>query len=68
MEQVAIDYHPNILALYLTDLSKLYNLFYQKCRIIGSEKEEFRLKLCLEVGKVLKKGLNLLGIEAPERM
>jgi len=68
VEETAQSLHPNLLALYLIDLSRLYNLFYQECRIIDSEKAQFRLKLSLEVGKVLKKGLNLLGIEAPERM
>ena len=68
VEQVAVTFHPNLITSYLLDLARLYNLFYQECRIIGSEKEEFRLKLSVEVGKVLKKGLNLLGIEAPERM
>ncbi len=68
VEQAANTYHPNLLASYLIDLSRLYNLFYQAERIIGSEKEEFRLKLSNEVSKVLKKGLYLLGIEAPERM
>lgn len=60
--------HPNLLASYLVELARSYNLFYQECRILGSEKEEFRLKLSFQVGEVLKKGLNLLGIEAPERM
>lgn len=68
IEEVGKTYHPNLLALYLIDLARLYNLFYQECRIIGSEKEDFRLKLSLEVGKVIKKGLYLLVIEAPERM
>lgn len=68
VEQVAVTFHPNLITTYLLDLAKLYNLFYQECRIIGSDKEEFRLNLSVEVGKVLKKGLNLLGIEAPERM
>lgn len=68
VEQVAVNLHPNLLASYLLELSKLYNLFYQECRIIGSEKQAFRLKLSSEVSKVLKKGLFLLGIEAPERM
>ncbi len=68
VEQVVASLHPNLLASYLVELSRLFNLFYQECRIIGSEKEEFRLKICLETGKVLQKGLNLLGIEAPERM
>lgn len=60
--------HPNLIASYLIELSRLYNLFYQECRILESEKQDFRLKLSLEVSKVLRKGLNLLGIEAPERM
>lgn len=68
VEQVAASLHPNLLASYLVELARLYNLFYQGSRIIGSEKEDFRLKLSEEVGKVLKKGLYLLGIEAPERM
>lgn len=68
VESVAESYHPNLLASYLMDLARLYNLFYAECRIIGSEKEEFRLKISSEVAKVLKKGLYLLGVEAPERM
>jgi len=66
--EVASSLHPHLLASYLIELSKLYNLFYQQCRIIGSEKAEFRIKLSSEVGEVLKKGLYLLGIEAPEKM
>ena len=68
VEQTSIELHPNILASYLIDLSKLYNLFYQKCRIIGSDKEEFRLNLSTAVSDVLKSGLFLLGIDAPEKM
>ena len=68
IEGIIESMHPNLLASYLVDLAKMYNIFYQECRIIGSQKEEFRLKLSDEVSKVLKKGLYLLGIEAPERM
>lgn len=68
IEVAAASCHPNLLASYLIGLSRLFNLFYQGERIIGSDKEQFRLKLSEEVGKVLKKGLYLLGIEAPERM
>lgn len=66
--EAATSYHPNLLAAYLVELAKLYNLFYQKCRIIDSDRVQFRLKLSSQVGEVLKKGLDLLGIEAPERM
>ncbi len=68
VEQTANTLHPNLLAAYLVELARFYNLFYQGNRIIGSPKQNFRLKLSLEVGKVLQKGLHLLGIEAPERM
>lgn len=68
VQEAAAVYHPNLIANYLLQLSRLFNLFYQENRIIGSEKEDFRLYLSFKVGEVLEKGLNLLGIEAPERM
>jgi len=68
VEEAAASFHPNLLASFLVELAREYNLFYQGPRIIGSDKEAFRLKLSEEAGKVLKKGLNLLGIEAPEKM
>ena len=68
VHEVATSYHPNLLASYLIELSKLYNLFYQECRILGSDKVFFRLNLSAKVSEVLKQGLYLLGIEAPERM
>lgn len=68
VEQAAVAYHPNLLASYLIELARMYNLFYQVNHVIGSSKESFRLKLSSETAKVLKKGLNLLGIETPERM
>lgn len=66
--QVEKDLRPNLICEYLLDLAKDFNLFYQKCRIIESDKKEFRLKLTDSVGNTIKKGLELLGIEAPERM
>jgi len=59
---------PNILCNYLFDLAQKFNLFYQKHKILGSEKQNFRLALTAGVGQVIKNGLNLLGIEAPEKM
>lgn len=68
VEEIARVYHPNLLTTYLLELSKLYNLFYQKYRIINSNKKELRLAISRAVGDTLEIGLNLLGIEAPERM
>ena len=59
---------PNHLCEYLYDLARLYNVFYQKHKIIGSEKEGSRLALTQLTAAVLKEGLDLLGIKAPERM
>jgi arginyl-tRNA synthetase len=59
---------PNILCNYLFDLAQKFNLFYQKHKIIGSDQEDFRLTLTAGVGQVIKNGLNLLGIEALEKM
>lgn len=64
----AQDFAPNLLCNYLFELSQKYNLFYQKCKIIGGEKETFRLFLTKAVGNVLKNGLTILGIETVEKM
>lgn len=59
---------PNLVANYLFELAQLFNLFYQKHKIIGSENEDFRMALTRSVGQVLKNGLYLLGIQAPQKM
>lgn len=68
IEDAAVNYAPNIVANYLLDFAKAFNLFYQKHPIIKGNKIELRLALTCAVAVVLKQGLNLLGIEAPERM
>jgi arginyl-tRNA synthetase len=68
VEESGNNFMPNILCQYLFELCQKYNLFYQKHKIIGGEKEEFRLSLTKAVGQVIKNGLNLLGINAPEKM
>lgn len=64
----AISYSPNLVCNYLFELASSYNTFYQKHKIIGGSNEQFRVLLTEKVGSVLKSGLKLLGIEAPERM
>lgn len=68
-EEAARNFAPHTLAEYLLNLAKAFNLFYQKHRIIRSgKKQQFRLALTCSVAAVLKQGLYLLGIKAPERM
>ncbi len=69
------NYSPNLLCNYLYDLAQKYNSFYNKHRIINDgenakdeESETFRVQLTKATGQVLKNGLKLLGIEAPEKM
>lgn len=61
---------PHILAVYLYSLAKLFSEFYHVCPCIIEDKNlsKARLSLVLSTKQVLKTGLNLLGIDAPERM
>lgn len=68
IELAATSYSPNILCEYLYNVASLFNTYYNKVQIIGSENEEFKLALTFSVGQILKNGLNLLGIEAPGKM
>ena len=66
-----LEYRPSILCTYLFDLAKLYNRFYKECPIKTAESpavKDTRLGLVLLVSYALKKGLSLLGIEAPLRL
>ena len=68
--QVIEKSEPSILARYLIDLAKAYSVFYNENKIISEDKElqNARVYLTYAVGKVLKIGANLLGIEMPEKM
>ncbi len=70
VQEAAGKLSPNVLCTYLFDLAQAFNLFYQKCPILKAEGEigEFRLNLTQATGEILKKGLALLGIQAPEKM
>ena len=61
---------PSVLADYLFGLSQLYSSFYQSSPVLKSEPavRDARIALCAAFGKILAKGLELLGIEAPERI
>ena len=63
-------YKPSVLADYLFQTAQLYSSFYQRSPILKSEPEvrDARLALCALFGKVLAKGLSLLGIETPTRI
>lgn len=71
VRQAGTDYNPSIIANYCYDLVKEYNQFYHDFSILREENEDlklFRLALSENVGKIVRLGMGLLGIEVPERM
>jgi arginyl-tRNA synthetase len=68
--QVLNGFRPNVLANYLFELANSFHAFYEACPVLKSEEpaRSSRLALCRLTGRVLQKGLELLGIKAPEKM
>jgi arginyl-tRNA synthetase len=59
---------PHHVATYLYELAQVFNRFYENSRVIGDERQDLRLKLVSDYAEVLKEGLDLLGISAPDKM
>jgi len=68
--QVLNDFRPNILANYLFELANSFHTFYEACPVLKSDEPArgSRLALCDLAGRVLQRGLDLLGIKVPEKM
>lgn len=71
VKQAGEEYSPSVIANYIYELVKEYNQFYHDYSILREENENlkiFRLALSANIGKVIKIGMSLLGIEVPDRM
>ena len=71
VEQAGKDYSPSGIANYCYELTKDFNQFYHDYSILNADTETekiTRLMLAKNVAKVIKNGMELLGIEVPERM
>lgn len=70
IEAVANEYRPNYLCNYLFELSGLFARFFENCPVLKADEpiRSSRLALCDLTGRVLKQGLNALGIEVLEQM
>jgi arginyl-tRNA synthetase len=68
--QVLNDFRPNILANYLFELANSFHTFYEACPVLKADEpvRSSRLALCDLTGRVLQRGLKLLGIDVPEKM
>ncbi|RRD80827.1 arginine--tRNA ligase [Alloprevotella sp. OH1205_COT-284] len=65
------DYSPSAIANYCYELVKEYNQFYHEFQILretDTDKRNFRLVLSQNVAKIVRIGMEMLGIEMPERM
>ncbi|MGZ3945918.1 MAG: arginine--tRNA ligase domain-containing protein, partial [Mucilaginibacter sp.] len=71
IEEAAKGHNPAAIANYIYEIAKAFNKFYHERSILQAEDDitkQFRLQLSVASGKVIKKGMGLLGIEVPERM
>jgi len=70
VDSVAQTLQPHRLCGYLYELAGALSVFYEKCPVLKSDGElrTSRLGLCLATRQVIATGLDLLGIEAPDRM
>jgi arginyl-tRNA synthetase len=66
----AMNGRPNYLADYLYDLAQVYSSFYQNVPFLKAEEglRESRVRLCDLVARILRQGLDLLGISTPDRI
>ena len=71
IEAAAQAYNPAAIANYIYEVAKGFNKFYHELSILQADDQltkNFRLNLADASGKVIKKGMGLLGIDVPERM
>jgi arginyl-tRNA synthetase len=59
---------PQLLPAYAIRVADEYHRFYHECRVLGDPAQAFRLQLCRATQRVIARCLDLIGVEAPERM
>ena len=70
IKRAAVEYEPSILSRYLIDVASLFSRFYNNNQVITDDEKlkNVRCILVYATGIVIKKGLRILGIEAPDKM
>ncbi len=68
VERAQAELLPHHICTYLYELAQEFNRFYEKNQVVGSERERERVALVTKYADTLKRGLELLGIHAPEKM
>lgn len=68
VESAAKNFAPQQLCAYLFETAQKFNGFYERNKVIGVKNQSLRLSLTLLAGEVIKKGLEIIGIETVEKM
>ena len=71
ISQAAKELNPSVIASYVFTVAKIFNSFYAEHSVSNAENEEkkqLRLQLCVMTSNILRSGMQLLGIQVPERM
>ncbi|WP_236978552.1 arginine--tRNA ligase [Membranihabitans maritimus] len=71
LKKASEEFDPSVMANFSYKLAKTYHRFYNEHRVLSAESEEarqFRIVLSQSVAKVLKRSMNLLGIDMPNKM
>ena len=68
IDKATLELMPHHLCTYLYELAQNFNRFYEHNRVVGDERQSFRIMLVEKYSIALKQGLDLLGIPAPEHI
>ena len=70
VERAGREYAPQYISTYLVELARIFNSYYAKVQIVkaGDKNSPYRVALTSAFSEVMKSGLQILGISAPEKM
>lgn len=68
IEKSVTEFMPHHVCTYLYELAQTFNRFYEQSRVVGDERQALRVALVRAYADVLKDGLGLLGMAAPEHL
>jgi arginyl-tRNA synthetase len=68
VDKASLEFMPHQVSTYLYELAQIFNRFYEQNRVIDDERQDLRVMLVKKYSQILKQGLDLLGIPAPENI
>lgn len=68
VQKATDDIAPHLICTYLYELAQKFNNFYEHNRVLGDEREDYRIKVVMAYAGILQNGLSVLGIPTPDKM